>query len=95
MGYKIAHTTSLAYNRTTYDYCQAGGRDILHGDETVHQIILNHSLSLTISKNISGGAHGRLAYDYKRKEDGKPGDDDDDVENILSWEIGLELTIKF
>ena len=96
LGFKINHTTRLTYKKTIYDYGQSdSGDDNPHPKETVHQIILDHALSLVVSKNISGGANAKVAYDMTRYEHGSPGNDNDDVEHILSWQVGVNLIIKF
>lgn len=96
LGYKLDHTLTLAYTRTTYDYGQDDSqRDHIHPKEMVGQVSLNHGWTINISKNIYGGGHEKVVYEMTREERGEPGEDNDDVEQIFSWELGLHLTIKF
>ncbi len=96
LGYKLSHTISLAYARTTYDYGQDNsGQDHIHPKEMVGQVSLNHSWTINISKNIDGGGHEKVVYEMTREEKGEPGEDNDEVEKIISWELGLNLTIRF
>jgi len=96
LGYKINHTIGLGYTRTTYDYGQDdSGKDHIHPKEMVGQASLDHSWTINISKNIDGGGHEKVVYEMSREERGEPGEDNDDLEQILSWELGLNLTIRF
>ncbi|MDD5066571.1 MAG: hypothetical protein PHF84_05945, partial [bacterium] len=96
LGFKISHSDTLSFARTTYDYGKDEAQnDIIHPKEMVHQFSLSHSMSFTISKNIDGGGSAKLVYEKTREELGKPGDDQDDKEQVFSWEVGINATIRF
>ncbi len=97
LGFKLNHSMRLSYSRTTYYYGidEKTQREYIHPKEMLHQIIYNYSNSFKISKNIDGGTHGKLAYELTQTERGEIGDEHDDREKILSWELGLNVTIRF
>ncbi|MBN1897624.1 MAG: hypothetical protein JW827_02520 [Spirochaetes bacterium] len=95
LGFDLNHTTTLSFMRHTYDYGNDGSQDFIHPKEMLFQIGLNHAVSFAISKNIDGGAHGKVVFEETREENGLFGDDQDDTELIISWEIGMTVTIRF
>jgi len=95
LGFDLNHTTTLSFMRHTYDYGNNGTEDYIHPKETLFQIGVNHSLSFAVSNNIDGGSHLKLVVEETREEEGNIGDENDYTELILSWEIGLNMTIRF
>ncbi len=96
LGFTMNHSFILSFLRHTYDYGQdSAGNDYIHPKEMVRQFVLTYNYSFQLRKNIDGGGHMKLAYEKTREERGKPGDENDDEQEVISWEIGINVSIKF
>jgi len=95
LGFDLNHTTTLSFMRHTYDYGGTEYVDFIHPKETLFQIGVNHSITFAISKNIDGGGNLKLFVEQTREETGNKGNENDDKELILSWELGMKVTIRF
>lgn len=92
LGFKINHTTSLSWMRQIYDYgTDSAGNEIQRPTNTIAQLTLSHNISFNISKNIDGGLNAKVVY--QRTDALQTWGDD--LEAIISWELGLNVTIRF